>query len=329
MSKSLYVITGGAGFIGSALLWKFNSMGIENVIIVDEPASPEKLKNIENNRFIDYLDKDEFLELAKNNRLPSGIDTIMHLGACTTTTERDEQYLMDNNYHYSRILSESASRNGIRFIYTSSGATYGDGQLGFSDDDRSTSNLRPLNAYGYSKHKFDLWVLREMRQQVLGIKLFNVFGPNEYHKAEMSSVAYQAFQQIKKTKKVRLFKSYKSEYNDGMQMRDFIYVKDCIEILWQLFEKRTVAGLYNVGTGEALTWKELVTAIFSAMNIEPQIEYIEMPLEVRDHYQYFTEAKLDKLQSTGCTVPFHSIEEATKDYVLNYLNQPHPYLQKG
>ncbi len=318
----MFIVTGGAGFIGSAFVWKLNSVGIDNIIIVDRLGTSDKWGNLVNRRFVDYFHKDDFLEMVCENRVPFNVRGIVHMGACSSTTERDADYLMENNYRYSRKLAEWAVEKGIRFIYASSAATYGDGAKGFSDDDTVTETLRPINMYGYSKQVFDLWVLRNRLQHTFaGIKFFNVFGPNEYHKGDMKSVVYKACQQINETGKVKLFKSYEPEYKDGEQMRDFIYVKDCVDALWWLLENRDVNGIFNLGTGGARSWNDLVNAVFSAMSRDPQIDYIEMPEAIRDQYQYFTEAKMDKLNSAGCPLSFRSLEDAVHDYVVNYLEK--------
>lgn len=318
----MFIVTGGAGFIGSAFVWKLNSEGIDNIIIVDRLGTTDKWENLVNGRVVDYFHKDDFLEMVREDRVPFNVRGVVHMGACSSTTERDADYLMENNYRYSCSLAEWAMKKGIRFVYASSAATYGDGSEGFSDDDSLTLSLRPINIYGYSKQLFDLWVLRnKFHHKIAGIKFFNVFGPNEYHKGDMKSVVYKAYHEVAETGTVRLFKSYREEYNDGEQMRDFIYVKDCVEVLWWLLGKREVNGIFNLGTGNARTWNDLVTAVFSAMGRDSQIDYIEMPESIRDQYQYFTEATMDKLNATGCPLSFHSLEEAVHDYVINYLEK--------
>ncbi len=318
----MLIVTGGAGFIGSAFVWKLNSEGIDNIIIVDRLGTTDKWKNLVNKRFIDYFHKDDFLEMVCEDRVPFNVRGVVHMGACSSTTERDADYLMENNYRYSRTLAEWAMKKGIRFVYASSAATYGEGSEDFLDNDSVTLSLRPVNMYGYSKQLFDLWVLRnKFHHKIAGVKFFNVFGPNEYHKGDMKSVVYKAYHQIAKTGTVRLFKSYRPEYNNGEQMRDFIYVKDCVETLWWLLGKREVNGIFNLGTGHARTWNDLVTAVFSAMGRDPQIDYIEMPESIRDQYQYFTEAKMEKLHATGDSVSFQSLEDAVHDYVVNYLEK--------
>jgi ADP-L-glycero-D-manno-heptose 6-epimerase len=249
------------------------------------------------------------------------------MGACSSTTERDADYLMENNYRYSRMLAEWALKKEIRFIYASSAATYGDGSLGFSDNDEVSKTLKPINMYGYSKQLFDLWMLGNgLERKITGIKFFNVFGPNEYHKGDMRSVIHKSFEQIQNEGTVRLFKSYRNEYRDGEQKRDFIYVKDCVEVLWWLMQHRNVAGIFNLGTGNARTWNELIQAVFQALEKPLQIEYIEMPESIRNQYQYFTEADMKKLRTEGCNITFHTLEDAVYDYVKNYLTGEDIYL---
>jgi ADP-L-glycero-D-manno-heptose 6-epimerase len=323
----MIVVTGGAGFIGSALVWKLNEEGIDDILIVDNLGTSEKWKNLTKRRFNDYLHKENFLEMVLADKVPVDVDVLIHLGACSSTTERDAEYLMRNNYLYSRALAVWAMRKEVRFIYASSAATYGDGSQGFPDDDAATLTLRPITMYGYSKQLFDVGILKNgLAKKVAGIKFFNVFGPNEYHKGEMRSVIHKAFNQIRETGKVRLFKSYKPEYPDGGQVRDFLYVKDCVEVLWWFYRNPGAAGIYNLGTGKARTWNDLVKAVFSAMDKETKIDYIEMPGGIRDQYQYFTEARMEKLRAAGCPVPFQTLEEAVRDYVVSHLQQKDPYL---
>jgi ADP-L-glycero-D-manno-heptose 6-epimerase len=325
----MIIVTGGAGFIGSAFIWRLNQEGITDIVIVDQLGTDDKWKNLVNRRFVDYIPKNEFLKMAGEDKVPFEINTIMHMGACSSTTERDADYLWENNYLYSRKLAEWAMKRNIRFIYASSAATYGDGALGFSDEHAKISQLKPINMYGYSKQIFDLWVLKnKLENKIAGIKFFNVFGPNEYHKGDMTSVIFKAFHQIKETGKVRLFKSYKKEYPDGGQMRDFVYVKDCLDVMWWLFNNPNVNGIFNLGTGKARTWNDLIAAVFAAMGRKTNIQYIEMPESLRDQYQYFTEAQMDKLKSAGCPVKFSSLEDSVRDYVVNYLQKQDPHLGK-
>ena len=325
----MIIVTGGAGFIGSAFVWKLNQEGIENIVIVDQLGTDDKWKNLVNRRFVDYIHKDDFLRIICNDQAPFEISAIVHMGACSSTTERDADYLWNNNYLYTSTLAEWTLKRGVRFIYASSAATYGDGTQGFSDDHSKINQLRPINVYGYSKQIFDLWVLRNsVEKKSAGIKFFNVFGPNEYHKGDMTSVIFKAFHQIKETGKVKLFKSYKKEYKDGGQLRDFIYVKDCVNAMWWLFKNPKANGIFNLGTGNARTWNDLIKAVFSAMKKKTNIEYIEMPQSLRNQYQYFTEAQINKLKKAGGPVKFSSLEDSVRDYVVNYLQQPDPYLGK-
>ena len=323
----MIVVTGGAGFIGSAFVWKLNREGIDDIVIVDRLGTSEKWKNLVNLRFIEYIKKDDFLQMIYADQVPFKASAVVHMGACSSTTERDADYLWMNNYLYTCRLADWALRNQVRFIYASSAATYGDGTKGFSDDDALIPGLRPINMYGYSKHVFDLWVLKQQAEKkVAGIKFFNVFGPNEYHKGDMASVIFKSFNQIRETGRVRLFKSYRKEYGNGEQVRDFVYVKDCVDILWWLLKHIEVNGIFNLGTGKARSWNDLVQAVFAAMGMQPGVEYIDMPPGLPEQYQYFTEAKMDKLRATGCPLAFRSLEDAVQDYVANYLLKPDPRL---
>ncbi|MGV8078789.1 MAG: ADP-glyceromanno-heptose 6-epimerase [Syntrophales bacterium] len=323
----MIVVTGGAGFIGSAFVWKLNTEGIEDIVVVDRLGTSDKWKNLVNRRFVEYIHKDDFLKMIYADQVPFTVRAVVHMGACSSTTERDADYLWTNNYLYSCRLADWAIRNGIRFLYASSAATYGDGSLGFSDDDATTAILKPINMYGYSKQVFDLWALRRgADRHMAGLKFFNVFGPNEYHKGDMTSVVFKAFHQIRETGKVRLFKSYRPVYPDGGQMRDFVYVKDCVEAMWWLLNHREANGIFNLGSGKARTWNDLMAAVFRAMDRPAVIDYIDMPPGLDEQYQYFTEAKMDRLSGTGCAVPSTTLEEAVKDYVVNHLSQRDPYL---
>jgi ADP-L-glycero-D-manno-heptose 6-epimerase len=325
----MIIVTGGAGFIGSAFVWKLNQKGIEDIVIVDRLGTTDKWKNLVNLRFVNYMHKDDFLELIYNDTVNFEVEAIIHMGACSSTTERNADYLWKNNNVYTGYLAEWAIERSIRFIYASSAATYGDGSLGFSDDHDKIKALKPINMYGYSKQVFDLRVLRHSwENKIAGIKFFNVFGPNEYHKEDMTSVIFKAFNQIKETGEVKLFKSYLPKYPDGGQLRDFVYVKDCIDVMWWLFKNPDVNGIFNLGTGKARTWNDLIKAVFDAMGLKTNIEYIEMPEALRNQYQYFTEAKMDKLKAAGCPVAFSSLEDSVRDYVVNHLQQTDPHLGK-
>ena len=325
----MIIVTGGAGFIGSAFVWRLNREGIKDIIIVDQLGTDDKWKNLVGLTFTDYIHKNEFIEMVIADEVPFEVSSVVHMGACSSTTERDADYLWENNYLYSREVADWALRHNARFIYASSAATYGDGSSGFSDDHEIISRLKPSNMYGYSKQVFDLWVLKnKLEKKMAGIKFFNVYGPNEYHKGDMVSVIYKAFHQIQETGKVCLFKSYKKEYPNGGQMRDFIYVKDCVNVMWWLLENPSVNGIYNLGTGKARTWNDLIAAVFSSMGRKTNIQYIEMPEPLRNQYQYFTQAQMDKLKKAGCHVNFSSLEDSVRDYVTNYLQNADPYLGK-
>jgi ADP-L-glycero-D-manno-heptose 6-epimerase len=325
----MIVVTGGAGFIGSAFVWRLNQEGIDDIVIIDSLGTDDKWKNLVNLRFADYIHKDDFLRMICDDAVPFEVSAVVHMGACSSTTERDADYLWKNNFLYTKTLAEWALKHGVRFIYASSAATYGDGTKGFSDDHGTINEFKPINMYGYSKQLFDLWALKNhVENKIAGIKFFNVFGPNEYHKADMTSVIFKAFHQIKETGKVCLFKSYQPKYPDGGQLRDFVYVKDCIDVMWWLFNNPAANGIFNLGTGKARTWNDLIKAVFVAMGIKTNIEYIEMPESLRNQYQYFTEAKMDKLKAAGCPVAFSSLEDSVRDYVVNYLQKPDPHLGK-
>ncbi len=325
----MIVVTGGAGFIGSAFVWRLNQEGIDDIVIVDSLGTDDKWRNLVNLRFADYIHKDNFLRLICDDHLPFDVNAVVHMGACSSTTERDADYLWNNNYLFTKTLAVWAMQRGIRFIYASSAATYGDGTQGFSDAHSKINELKPINMYGYSKQVFDLWALKnQVENKIAGIKFFNVFGPNEYHKADMTSVIFKAFHQITEVGKVKLFKSYLPEYPDGGQMRDFVYIKDCIDVMWWLFNNPAANGIFNLGTGKARTWNDLIKAVFAAMGLKTNIEYIEMPESLRNQYQYFTEAKMDKLEAVGCPVAFSSLEDSVLDYVVNHLQKTDPYLGK-
>lgn len=315
IDRGTIVVTGGAGFIGSNLVLALNERGEEKILIVDHLGSSIKWKNLLGLKFLDYLDRDDFLKLLEEDRLGK-IRAIFHLGACSNTTVTDLQYLYRNNYLYSIKLCEYAMKRDILFIYASSAATYGDGALGFRDDEELLDRLRPLNPYGFSKHLFDLWLLRRgLLGKVVGLKYFNVYGDREFHKGEMRSVVLKAYEQIKSEGKVRLFKSYDPRYEDGGQLRDFIYVKDAVDITLFFFENPQIKGLFNVGTGKARTFNDLVKAVFASLGLPPVIEYIEMPERLRKQYQYYTEADISKLKRVGYNRPIRSLEEGVREYV--------------
>jgi ADP-L-glycero-D-manno-heptose 6-epimerase len=310
----MIVLTGGAGFIGSAYLRKLNDEGIKDIIVVDHLDATDKWKNLQGKKFLDYFQKDDFLALVASGDAPRP-KQVIHIGACSSTTETDGAYFIKNNYEYSKTLAEWAIENKAYFMYASSAATYGDGKEGYSDDVKKIPELKPLNMYGYSKQLFDLWVINNgLYNKVTGLKFFNVFGPNEYHKGDMMSVICKAFPQIQAEGKMRLFKSYKSEYPAGGQMRDFVYVKDVIDVMYWLMKHPGKSGIFNLGTGKARSWNDLANAIFRAMGKTPQIEYIDMPDHLKPKYQYFTEADMSKLAKAGCRHKFMTLEESVKDY---------------
>lgn len=316
----MIIVTGAAGLIGSTIIWALNRRGEENILAVDCLGRDERWKNLRTVRFADYLDRDAFRERVLNDRLPPDIRAVIHMGACSDTTERDAAYLAENNFGYTQTLARWALARKVRFIYASSAATYGDGARGYADDEQGLSALVPLNMYGYSKHLFDLWAYRTgALDRIAGLKYFNVFGPNEYHKGDMRSVVVKAFEQIRQEGCVRLFKSYRPEYADGCQLRDFLYVKDAAAMTLHFLDHPELAGVYNLGSGEASTWNDLVDAIFRSLSRPPRIVYIDMPEGLRDRYQYFTRAEMAKFRAAGWTQPLTPLPEAVADYVQGYL----------
>ncbi|MCI0498245.1 MAG: ADP-glyceromanno-heptose 6-epimerase [Planctomycetales bacterium] len=316
----MILVTGGAGFIGSAIVAELNARGVDDIFIVDILGKDQRWKNLRHLRYADYMEADDFSEMVADAELEMEIEAIIHMGACSDTTETDCSYLVKNNYEFSKLLAGWALDTEARFIYASSAATYGDGAQGFSDDEDLLETLRPLNMYGCSKQMFDLWCRRQgLLSKFVGLKYFNVFGPNEYHKAQMRSFVIKAFEQINETGGVKLFKSHRADYADGGQLRDFIYVKDAVDMTLFFLERPELAGLYNVGTGKARNWNDLARAAFAAMGKQPRIEYIPMPDILRDKYQYFTQADMTKLRAAGYENPTTSLEDAITDYVQNYL----------
>jgi ADP-L-glycero-D-manno-heptose 6-epimerase len=315
----MIVVTGGAGFIGSALVHALNRRGCTNIDVVDIEDHPEKKKNLAPLKYSRLIHPDQFLKQVLDGSLPE-IDTLFHLGACSSTTETDVEYLNQNNFQYTQHLAQYSLDRGIRFIYASSAATYGDGGQGYSDDVSQLETLKPLNPYGQSKQDFDMWAQQEgVLGQMVGLKYFNVFGPNEYHKEDMRSMVLKGYEQIRDTGKIRLFKSYKPEYGDGQQVRDFIYVQDAVAMTLFFQDHPEVNGLFNVGSGQARCWNDLAGSLFSALNREPVIEYIEMPDSIRDQYQYHTCAQIDKIRDAGYDRPILSLENGVSDYVNHYL----------
>jgi len=331
------VLTGAAGFIGSCILSRLNQVGSKDILIVDHLDDSDSLQksgqvesnlkkaNLRNKEYQQYFDKKDFLKLVLADKLPAQIDFILHIGACSSTTLQDARYFRENNFEYSCHLAKWALARNVRFIYASSAATYGDGSCGYSDDHTRIRQCKPLNLYGESKQKFDEWVLDNAAvDKVVGLKFFNVFGPNEYHKGDMRSVIAKAYTKVVEEGKMALFKSYRKEFADGEQQRDFIYVKDAVDIVMFFVEHPDIHGIYNVGTGKARSWNDLASALFSAVGQRPNIQYIDMPEAIRPRYQYFTQAEMEKLQHSGYQKPFTELEDAIKDYV-KYLSR-HTYL---
>ena len=318
-SQARVLVTGGAGFIGSALVWALNRRGCENIVVCDILGTSEKWRNLTPLRFTDYVEAE-----ALPGRLQSGalgrFDLVLHMGACSATTEKDASYLIRNNYEFTKDLAAWSLAYEARFVYASSAATYGDGSAGMADDETKLDTLRPLNMYGYSKHLFDVYARRAgVLSQLVGLKYFNVFGPNEDHKADMRSLVHKSTAQVQAEGTIRLFKSHRPEYRDGEQKRDFLYVKDAVAMTLHLAATPAAGGLYNIGSGGARTWLDLANAVFAALQRKPEIQFIEMPEAIRDKYQYFTEANLQKLRSAGYAAPVTSLENAVTDYVRNYL----------
>lgn len=322
----MIIITGGAGFIGSAVAWGLNEKGIEDLLIVDNLNHSEKWKNLVNRKYLDYVHRSDFLHRLEASEYKD-VEAIIHMGACSSTTERDADFLFENNLRYSTRIAQYALKHGIRMINASSAATYGDGKNGFSDNPATLDQLKPLNMYGYSKHRFDLWAVKTgAMDKLVSLKFFNVFGPNEYHKGDQSSVVFKAVHQVRENGCIKLFKSYHKDYEDGGQRRDFVYVKDCVDIILWFMETPAVNGLFNVGTGKDRSWNALANAVFQAMNRKTDIKYIDMPVQLRDRYQYFTQARMENLRSKNYPVQFHALEAAISDYVQNYLMTDDPYL---
>ncbi|MGH9946219.1 MAG: ADP-glyceromanno-heptose 6-epimerase [Pyrinomonadaceae bacterium] len=322
------IVTGGAGFIGSAIVARLNELGHDDILIVDRHDETGKERNLESLKFCDFVDADELIgDLSKYNET----DLILHMGACSSTTETDEEYMMRNNFHYTKELAEFAVANEIRFIYASSAATYGDGSAGMNDGVEELNNLKPLNLYGYSKHLFDQHAAEKgWFEKIVGLKYFNVFGPNENHKGDMRSLVNKAFDQINETGSLKLFKSHNADYADGEFGRDFVYVKDAVDMTLHFMESRALTnvraaiagdtgGLFNVGSGQMNTWNALADAIFKALDLPKNVEFIDMPENLRDRYQYHTQADLTRIRAAGYTTDLMPLDSAVDDYVRNYL----------
>jgi ADP-L-glycero-D-manno-heptose 6-epimerase len=310
------IVTGGAGFIGSALVWRLNQLGHDDIIVVDRHDDSGKERNLEPLMFNDFVDADDFIDSLNNYR---ETNLILHMGACSSTTETDREYMMGNNYGYTCELAKFAVTYGIRFIYASSAATYGDGSAGMADGTDDLDKLKPLNLYGLSKHLFDMYAAEKgWFDRIVGLKYFNVFGPNENHKGDMRSLVNKAFDQIRETGKLKLFKSARPEYADGEFGRDFVYVKDAVEMTL-FFIERDVGGLFNIGSGRMNSWNTLANAIFKALDRPANVDFIDMPENLRDKYQYHTQADLTRLRNAGYTAETTPVDEAVADYVRNYL----------
>ncbi len=329
----MIVITGGAGMIGSIIAWHLNTkLKRDDMVIVDHIRHPDQWQNLVKRQYVQYLDKDQLLPWLEGR---TDVTAIIHMGAISATTERDFNKLVTDNIHYSQQLWTWCANNYASFFYASSAATYGDGTHGY--DDASIEKLRPLNGYGYSKHFFDQWALQQVNMGLAvppawaGFKFFNVYGPNEYHKERMASVAFHSFNQFKDTGAVKLFKSHKQDYDDGMQLRDFVYVKDAAAAVVHFFDKAVIAkepcpnGIYNIGTGKARAFKDLASNVMLSMGETPNITYIDMPQDLQGKYQYFTEASMAKLRAAGYNQAFYSLEDGIKDYVQNYLMHEDAY----
>lgn len=317
----MIVVTGAAGFIGSALVGGLNQAGIENLILVDDFSKTEKDKNLDSKKYLEKVDREYLSDFLRN--YSDEIDFIIHIGARTDTTEFDKSIFDKLNLNYTKMIWEFCAKYEIPMIYASSAATYGLGEFSYDDRHDIVDQLKPLNPYGESKNDFDKWALKQETAPPFwaGLKFFNVYGPNEYHKARMASVIFHAYHQIQNNGLVKLFKSHKDGYEDGMQLRDFVYVKDVIKVILWLMENKPNSGLYNLGTGEARAFLHLAQATFAALNLKPNIEFIPTPEDIRDKYQYFTEANMNKLKKAGYSDGFYSLEEGVKDYVQNYLSK--------
>ncbi len=315
----MIVVTGAAGFIGSGLVSKLNNEGHKDIVVVDKFDNPEKSKNLEGKSIIEKVDRDDFFVWFVDNH--KNIDFVFHIGARTDTTEFDVEVFNKLNLNYTKGVWKICAKYGMPLVYASSAATYGLGEYGYNDDHDVVGNLKPLNPYGESKNDFDKWALKQEEKPVFwaGMKFFNVYGPNEYHKGRMASVIIHAYKQIEETGKVKLFRSHNPKFEDGRQLRDFVYVKDVTDVLYFMMINRPPSGLYNLGTGKARSFLDLATSTFAALNKKPEIEFVDTPKDIRDKYQYFTEANMEKLKAAGYEKPFTELEDGISDYVQRYL----------
>lgn len=323
----MIVVTGAAGFIGSCMISRLNEDNFNHIVAVDDFSFPEKNKNLEGKKILEKVEREEFFPWLEKNHLE--VEFIFHLGARTSTAEFNREILAHLNTDYTKKMWEATIKYAIPLVYASSAATYGLGELGYEDSETIISDLKPLNPYGESKNEFDIWALKQDKKPMFwaGLKFFNVYGPNEFHKGRMASVVFHAFNQISKTNGMKLFQSHNPDFKDGEQQRDFVYVKDVVEIMMFLMYNRKGenSGIYNVGTGEARTFLDLTKATFKAMGVDEKISYIPTPEDIRDKYQYFTEATMEKLKGIGYDKPFTSLEEGVEDYVKNYLTDTKRY----
>lgn len=320
-NNATIIVTGAAGFIGSCLTGFLNQQGFENLVLVDDFSRSDKEDNLQGKKYRQKVERNDFFEWLFRDR-PT-VDFIFHIGARTDTTEFDYAIHQKLNVEYSQKIWNYCTVQNIPLVYASSAATYGAGEFGYDDDHNLCYQLKPLNPYGVSKNEFDKWVLHQGNHPPFwaGLKFFNVYGPNEYHKGRMASVIWHSYNQILKEGKVKLFKSHRPDFEDGKQLRDFVYVKDVLKVCYWLMEAQPASGIYNLGTGTARTFEDLVNATYAGLDQPSNIVYIDMPLDIRDKYQYFTEAKMDKLKNAGYTQPFYSLEEGVGDYVRNYLRK--------
>ena len=323
----MFIVTGAAGFIGSAFVWELNKRGVSEIICVDQFHQSQKWRNLAKRSFFHFVMKDDLFDFLSQTDVIGAVKGVFHMGACSSTTQTDVDYLVKNNYYYSQELFKWCSRHQKRFIYASSAATYGAGENGF-EDTFDSEKLKPLNLYGESKVIMDRWVVKQKLTPPhwYALKFFNVFGPNEYEKGSMASVAFKAFHQVSEKSELGLFKSYNAQYADGQQLRDFVYVKDVVRWMKELMDKKPENGIYNMGFGKARSWLDMAQALFAALGKPLKINWLEMPDNIKDQYQYFTEANMNKWKSQGLSEPEWSLEKAIADYVQNYLQKEEPWL---